>query len=58
MSKKAKHLPQLCLDCGGHQPLAEIWPVCHSALGFSTVLRWGREHPDCCALLLGVSFET
>lgn len=26
---------------------AESWPVCHTALGFSTVPRWGRGHPDC-----------
>ena len=47
MSKKTNHLPPLCLDCGGHQSPAESWPICHSALGFSTVPRWGRGHPDC-----------
>lgn len=29
MSKKTKRLPPLRLDCGGHQPPAESWPVCH-----------------------------
>lgn len=33
-SKKTKHLPPLSLDRGGHQPPAESWPVCPSALGF------------------------